>query len=291
MTHHRISRRGFTLIELLVVIGIIAVLIAILLPALNKARDQARTLAGLSNLRQMGIGLMMYAMDNDDYLPPGNLSFGGDSTTWAIAITPYMGGKGNTAKTVVHPLPKVFQDASAQIADGEVHYSSNPLIMPDMNRQCGSAGSGFCYLRQYKLSHAHPASELFALTDGVQIGNITMGTSHWNAYPVAWWINQDIVAQDPRLFCRETYFISHPNTHIVLSRGNNHDAPSGTPPSGDIRYRQRHDTAANFLFIDGHAETITRGVDPPSPTQPTGSILQGNLRPSRFDNERSNPPF
>ena len=55
---------GFTLVELLVVIGIIAVLVAMLLPALNKARAQARSTVCLSNLHQIGIGLNAYAHDH-----------------------------------------------------------------------------------------------------------------------------------------------------------------------------------------------------------------------------------
>jgi prepilin-type N-terminal cleavage/methylation domain-containing protein len=61
---------GFTLVELLVVIGIIAVLIAILLPALGKAREQARIATCLSNQRQLVTTFLMYANENKSILPP-----------------------------------------------------------------------------------------------------------------------------------------------------------------------------------------------------------------------------
>ena len=61
--------KGFTLIELLVVISIIALLVAILLPALNRAREQAKTLVCETNLRQLVTAWHMYGDDNEDHIP------------------------------------------------------------------------------------------------------------------------------------------------------------------------------------------------------------------------------
>jgi prepilin-type N-terminal cleavage/methylation domain-containing protein len=71
----RLSRRGFTLIELLVVIAIIAILAAILFPVFAKAREKARQTTCQSNLKQIGIGMMMYMQDWEAY--PCNMTTGG----------------------------------------------------------------------------------------------------------------------------------------------------------------------------------------------------------------------
>ena len=65
----RMRRRAFTLVELLVVIGIIAVLMALLLPSLKKAREQANVTQCLSNLRQIGQAIDLYAMENKHMMP------------------------------------------------------------------------------------------------------------------------------------------------------------------------------------------------------------------------------
>ncbi len=89
-------KSGFTLIELLVVIAIIAILAAILFPVFAQAREKARAISCLSNVKQLGLGLVMYVQDYDETMPtmfPKIPGFASPVLPFELQIAPYIKSK------------------------------------------------------------------------------------------------------------------------------------------------------------------------------------------------------
>lgn len=86
----RSRKSAFTLIELLVAIAIIALLAAILFPVFGRARENARRTACISNLKQIGLGVLQYVQDYDEAFPQQGYSQGGMTYRWRALLYPYV---------------------------------------------------------------------------------------------------------------------------------------------------------------------------------------------------------
>src|SRR2546422_4924687 len=127
--HGPLSRAAFTLIELLVVIAIIAILAALLLPALSRAKANGHSAACKSNLRQIGLGLVMYAQDFRKYPYLMTLT----NLTWRDLIQPYTSAW-RTNELYRCPAFRVFSpsyaDWSYAYNNSEAGAAQNPLSLP-----------------------------------------------------------------------------------------------------------------------------------------------------------------
>jgi prepilin-type N-terminal cleavage/methylation domain-containing protein/prepilin-type processing-associated H-X9-DG protein len=155
-------RKGFTLIELLVVIAIIAILAAILFPVFARAREKARQTSCLSNVKQIGLGFMMYAQDYDETMPYVRLnhaenitypdsSYSNNSAPWFVSIYPYV-------KNIqvydcpstsfawngrwVHPFDYAMNQRISAAALAEFEYPAETLAVVDSTAHADYGSSG-----------------------------------------------------------------------------------------------------------------------------------------------------
>ena len=246
MKRVRKTLKAFTLIELLVVIAIIGILAAMLLPALGAARDKAKTVLCVANLKQIGLAITMYADDNNDTYPFGYS--GAAQQDWGLLINPYLAKSGTKygaqgSKALICP--------SVQIPSGKTSRLTYSLHI---------ALSSFCALPctgvsppwngpQRRVKVARP-SEFVLCTDGNCGVPAGAPANAFDAYASF---------GQPMITPVQPYVAAATDNDSPLPGGDlgNYD-PGGSGNLGLIRWRHSRNKAANFLFCDGHVETLSQ---------------------------------
>lgn len=235
----RSRHHAFTLIELLVVIAIIAILMALLMPALNKAREQAKATVCLSNMKQLGMMINLYVSEYTGVVPPGDVHQNSNTsfnwTSFLVAanyIQPKFVVRGTVpALTSLNILrcPSGYVD---QAVSSQQSYYDDESMRPVLSQGFNLSGSNQFYYSWYGMNSTSARQSQWPLPtyrmypDGEQ--------ANFSAYP--------------RLSS-----IPSPGMTVALF-----DGSCVCNPYTSYRASARHlnRTSTNILYWDGHASTI-----------------------------------
>ncbi|GAB4469304.1 MAG: hypothetical protein OHK0029_41870 [Armatimonadaceae bacterium] len=237
---------AFTLIELLVVIAIIAILAAILFPVFAQARAKARQTACLSNMKQIGLGMMMYVQDYDEKLPPfRQVPTGGDWWTarmlnWKDSILPYIKNGG-----------RAYNGGAAytQQGDGGIFQCPDNIAAWSTARAWGFGGTGNPGDESTRFARSYAVNKDAGVNETGQTIWPCVGDSPCGGGGIAAisQVADTIMVAESRLTFAD---VSAANVAYECQRG------TGEPwgGTGFSCVKGHNGGFSNFVFFDGHAK-------------------------------------
>ncbi|MES2464397.1 MAG: prepilin-type N-terminal cleavage/methylation domain-containing protein [Armatimonadota bacterium] len=263
------KRAGFTLIELLVVIAIIAILAAILFPVFAQARARARQIACLSNCKQMALGVMQYAQDYDDTLPVI-----GDNTAcrgrWQYQIFPYVKSE------QIFTCPDLPDNKWSSVATLDPACTV-PTGRSDISGYGWSSGLNYDTRggTATAISPGFPLADIRKPADTIVIGDTSFeGEGGFAMYP----------KNPAKAVSGNDAVWYYPNFRHTAEKTMSYT--SSTVGKKSNTYPLPIEGRANFVFLDGHAKSLSVGqAFEEAPKVGTswvedGVTLNGNLPPS-----------
>lgn len=182
--HKQSFRQAFTLIELLVVIAIIVILSAILFPVFARARENARRASCMSNLKQIGLAVMMYTQDFDEAYPYSRIAIAPDANTpggnwfsdgyqaWQQVLYPY------TKNMQAYVCPSGGTQYSAKPFQGS--YGANGMVMRDA--QWYPAAIKLATIQAPATTYLIMDAGNYNMTPGTHVGMAAGTTATWSYY-------------------------------------------------------------------------------------------------------------
>jgi prepilin-type N-terminal cleavage/methylation domain-containing protein/prepilin-type processing-associated H-X9-DG protein len=239
------TRKGFTLIELLVVIAIIAILAAILFPVFAQAREKARAISCLSNMKQLGLGIAQYTQDYDEqnlksfYAFPAGcnwaLPIGSINYSWRFAVQPYVK---NTTGVLTCPSDQYLGQSA--FYTGQTSVPTTPNNWMPASYAVNSAVIGFangdCNDPINTPQGLDSLAQIDAPADTIEVVDSRSG---WNDTKIN--------------FINKTVTLNMNGTPCTANTG----YKGGTVPCyGAVGMYQVHQGNVNFVFADSHAKAM-----------------------------------
>ena len=284
MAHHRRRRpgscAGFTLVELLVVIAIIATLVGLILPAVQSARESARRTGCTNNLRQVGLAVAAHEVARKVY-PQGRGTRGPDGYSWAFRLLPFLEEEKIFGSWVPDALVYDARNTTAMRSPvagffcpsrrgpcNDRNFDNNdqaPVVTAAAagGDYAANAGSAYTYaapeggISDPRLAgpiHTFSRVKPVHVTDGLS-KTFAVGERHIPPVDPSWPPELVHLRQgDTAFFAADTPATQFRDTYRGLADG---------PDDRNVRkFGSRHPGVTNFVFLDGHVESIANDTDP-----------------------------